>query len=204
MKTVKLSFSILNAWSKGQYEDAVSMYIGRDLPENPYLELGKLFHEKWEKHILETDTMPAELGGQELRDAKVEIKYQKIINMGDDYQILLRGVIDLQCVENGKVILQDHKCGLSKASAYVDSLQLDYYKLFVPNADIGRYACHNPYKCEALCQANNFKEHVCYGYGIKFLNEYNAENALNHILTYGSEMIMYLKYNKLLKDYKNA
>ncbi|MDQ5954071.1 MAG: hypothetical protein QG647_809 [Patescibacteria group bacterium] len=202
MRTVKLSFSILNAWSKGQFEDAISMYLGNPLPENPYLELGKLFHEKWEKHILDTNMMPPELGGQELEDAKTEIKYQKIIDMGDKYQILLRGVIDLQCVEDNNIILQDHKCGLTRASAYVDSLQLDYYKLLIPSANIGRYACHNPYKCEALCQAKNLKEHICYGYGIKFLTENNAENALNHIITYGSEMIQYLESNRLLKDYK--
>ena len=202
MKTIKLSYSIINAWASGNWEEAVSMYLGKDLPENPYLTLGKMFHEKWEKYILETSKMPDELGGQHIDNPIVETKYQKLISMGDKYQILLRGVIDLECVEDGEVILQDHKCGIGKASSYVDSMQLNYYKLLRPHATIGRYACHNPYKCEALCQAKKLDKHVCYGYGIKFLNDDNAENALNHIITYGSEIIQYLEVNKLLKDFK--
>lgn len=202
MKTIKLSYSIINAWASGNWEEAVSMYLGKDLPENPYLTLGKMFHEKWEKYILETSKMPDELGGQHIDNPIVETKYQKLISMGDKYQILLRGVIDLECVEDGEVILQDHKCGIGKASSYVDSMQLNYYKLLRPHATIGRYACHNPYKCEALCQAKKLDKHACYGYGIKFLNDDNTENALNHIITYGSEIIQYLEVNKLLKDFK--
>lgn len=202
MITVKLSYSVLNAWSKGNWEEAVSMYLGHDLPENPYLTLGKILHEKWEKHILKTSTMPDELGAQPIVNPLVEVKYQKIIAMGSKYQILLRGVIDLECIENGELIIQDHKCGVGKASSYVDSKQLDVYKLLRPKATIGRYACHNPYKCEALCQAKNLKKHVCYGYGIKFLDETNAENALNFIITYGGEMISYLETQKLIKDFK--
>jgi len=34
------------------------------------------------------------------------------------------------------------------------------------------------------------------------LTEDNAENALNHIITYGGEMIQYLESNRLLKNYK--
>lgn len=201
-KTLKLSYSILSNWSDGRWEDAVAMYLGKPLPENPYLTLGKMFHEKWEKYILETSKMPKELGGQDIVNPLVEVKYQKIISMGDEYQILLRGVIDLECVENNELILQDHKCGVGKASSYVDSMQLDYYRLLRPKATIGRYATHNPYKCEALCQAKKLEEHICYGYGIKFLNNDNAENALNHIVTYGGEMLQYLLVNKLFKDFK--
>lgn len=202
MKTVKLSYSILNAWSSGKYEDAIAMYLGKDIPENPYLELGKLMHEKWASHILKSGTMPPELGGQPLINPIVEQKYQKIIPMGAELQILLRGVIDLECEEPIGIIVQDHKCGIGKSSSYVDSLQLDYYKLLRPRVTLGRYACHNPYKCEVLCQEKKLEKHQCFGYGIKFLKKENAENALNHIQTYGGEIIEYLLANRLLKDYK--
>lgn len=203
MITVKLSFSILNAWSAGKFEDAIGMYLGKPLPENPYMELGKLMHEKWATDILTTKKMPPELGGQKLKKPIVEQKYQKIIPLGTKYQVLLRGVIDLECEEKIGVIVQDHKCGIGRCSGYVDSLQLDYYKLLRPVATVGRYACHNPYKCEAHCQKKKLKAHECYGYGIKFLTDANAENALNHIQTYASEMIQYLEVNKLLIDYKS-
>lgn len=203
MKTIKLSYSVLNAWSSGRFEDAIGMYLGKDLPENPYLELGKLMHELWATHILATKRMPPELGGQQLRKPIVEQKYQKLIPVGGKYQILLRGVIDLECTEPIGVIVQDHKCGTGRSASYVDTMQLDYYKLLRPGVTIGRYACHNPYKCEALCQRKQLKKHECYGYGIKFLTSENAENALNHILTYGSELIQYLEANNLVVDYKS-
>ena len=202
MTTVKLSFSILDHWAHGRFEEAISSYLGKEVPPTPYMELGKLFHEKWADEILETKRMPAELGGQKLKNPIVEQKYQKIIPMGSRYQILLRGVIDLECEEKIGIIVQDHKCGTGRCSSYVDKLQLDYYKLLRPNATIGRYACHNPYKCEALCQKKKLKKHECYGYGIKFLTEKNAEDALNHIITYGGEIIQYLEANNMIKDYK--
>lgn len=202
MKTFKVSYSILNSWANGGWEEAVSMYLGTDLPENPYLELGKQLHEKWEKYILETGEMPKELGGQKLVNPIVEQKYQKYIPLNEEYQILLRGVIDLQCIENNELLIQDHKCGVGRSSSYVDSMQLDYYKLLVPKATIGRYATHNPYKCEALCQNYNLEQHQCYGYGIKFLNHKNAENALNHIITFGTEMLNYLLVEKIFTDYQ--
>lgn len=202
MKTIKLSFSILNQWSQGNFEEAIGLYLGKDLPENPYLELGKLMHEKWATHILETRRMPDELGGQKLKNPIVEQKYEKIIPMGKDYRILLRGVIDLESTEQIGIVVQDHKCGIGRCSGYVDSKQLDYYKLLRPEATVGRYACHNPYKCEALCQKKKLKKHECYGYGIKFLTDRNAEEALNHVQTYGGEILQYLVANKLLIDYK--
>lgn len=201
MITVKLSFSILNSWSSGNFEDAIAMYLGKELPENPYFVLGKQMHERWEKHILKTGTMPPELGGQSLVNPVVEQKYQKVIPMGDKYQILLRGVIDLEAEEGADIIIQDHKCGVGRASGYTSSMQLDYYKFLRPKATLGRYACHNPYKCEVLCQKNNLEIHQCYGYGLKFLNEENAEKALNHIITYGGEIIQYLEANRLVKNY---
>lgn len=202
MITVKLSYSILNAYSEGRWEEAISMYLGKQLPENPYMELGKLMHEKWADEILETKRMPAELGGQKLKKPIVEQKYQKIIPMGEKYQILIRGVIDLECTEKIGIVVQDHKCGVGKSVSYVDKLQLDYYKLLRPQATIGRYACHNPYKCEAHCQKKKLKKHECYGYGIKFLTDEGAEKALNHIITYGGEIIQYLEANNMIKDYK--
>jgi hypothetical protein len=202
MKTVKLSFSVLNGWASGRFEDAIASYLGKPYPTTPYMELGKLMHERWATYILETKRMPPELGNQKLKNPIVEQKYEKIIPMGDNYQILLRGVIDLECEEPIGKIVQDHKCGVGRCAGYVDSMQLDYYKLLRPDVTLGRYACHNPYKCEAYCQKKKLKKHECFGYGIKFLTDQNAENALNHIQTYGGEMIQYLEANKLLIDYK--
>lgn len=194
MKTVKLSFSILSQWSQGRFEDAVASYLGKPLPPTPAMELGKLKHEIWANYITENKKLPPELGAKELVNPIVEQKWQKIIPFSDKYQILLRGVIDLED-EN---VITDHKCGLGTPSAYLNSLQLDYYKLLRPNATTGQYICHNPYKCGASCK----EEHNCFQIGVKFLNKENANNALEHIITFGGELIQYLEANKLIKDFK--
>ena len=46
--TVKLSYSILNAWAHGQWEQAVGYYVGQPLPATPEMELGRVKHEQWE------------------------------------------------------------------------------------------------------------------------------------------------------------
>lgn len=171
------------------------MYLGKGIPVTPAMELGKLKHQIWANHIQKYGSLPPELGGHDLTEPIVEQKWQKIIPFSDQYQILLRGVIDLE--DNG--VLVDHKCGLGTPSTYLDHLQLDYYKLLRPEATLGKYICHNPYKCDANCKGD---EHSCYQVGVKFLDDSNAEHALEHILTFGGELIQYLEVNKLIKDFK--
>lgn len=195
MKTIKLSHSILSAWASGQYEEAIGMYLGKDLPATPAMELGKLKHEIWEKYIIKNGSLPPELGGNKLVEPMTEQKWQKIIPLSDDYQILLRGVIDLEDED----VITDFKCGFSTPTSYLDKVQLDYYKLLRPNATVGQYICHNSYICDVSCKGD---EHKCYKVGIKFLDDKVAENALEHIITFGSEIIQYLEANKLIKDYK--
>lgn len=185
MKTVKLSYSILNAWAHPmRQEDAVGMYLGKPLPETPQLTLGKLKHEAWANHILQHRAIPDELGGGDLANPVVEEKYEKIIPLNEDYQILIRGMVDLVDGE----YLYDWKCGVGEPAAYVSTMQLDYYKLLLPQVKEGQYRCFNPYNKKVTI-------------GVKYLSEANAEAAVEHILTFGSEMIQYLEANKLLKDY---
>lgn len=203
MITIKLSYSILNAWAEKRFEDAIAMYLGKSIPDTPYFELGRIKHKLWERYTLQTDCLAPELGGGPLINPVVEQKWQKIIPLGNKYQILIRGVIDLETTdEKHGIILTDYKCGVGKATSYVDKWQLDMYKFLRPQASLGQYICHNPYKCEALCQKNPKEPHKCFGVGIKFLDNKNSEDALNNIITYGGEMIEYFESNKLIKDYK--
>jgi len=202
MITVKLSYSILNAWMEHKFEDAINMYLGKPLPDTPYLELGKVKHEIWAKYTQRTRELHPELGGGKLTDSLVEQKWQKLIPFNSNYQILIRGIIDLESVENKELTLTDYKCGIGKPSAYVDKWQLDLYKLLRPQANMGRYICHDPYKCDALCSKTPNEPHQCYTVGIKFLSDKNAEKALENIYTFGGEIIQYLEFNKLIQDYK--
>lgn len=187
MKTVKLSYSILSAWEKRRFEDAIAMYLGKDLPATPYMELGKLKHKQWADYTMKTGKVHNDFGFEKVTNPIVEQKYEKIIPFSHNIQILIRGVIDL---EDGDIIT-DYKCGSSTPSAYVDGWQLDLYKLLRPNAKIGQYLCYNPYN-------------KMVSKGIKFLSDKNAERAIENIITHGGELIDYLQINKLLKDYKEV
>jgi hypothetical protein len=185
MKTLKLSHSILAAWKESRYEDAVGYYLGKDLPATPAMDLGKLYDQKWTAEVDRTGRLPDELGGDELDNPRTQIKYQLRIPLGDDYEILLRGVPDV--ITDDHII--DFKCGRTEANGYVGKMQLDYYSLFLPDRLTGIYICFNPYRKTTTR-------------GIKFLSQENRDNALNDIVTFGGEMLEYLLANRLFRDWK--
>lgn len=185
MKTLKLSYSIISNWKQGRYEEAVGQYLGKPLPATDAMELGKLYDQKWNEHIEANGTLPDELGGGPLVEPRVQRKYQVMIPFTDDYQILLRGVLDIEEPHR----ITDNKCGRTEAISYVDHTQLDYYSIFKPNATEGVYRCYNPYMGTLTV-------------GIKYLSQENRDRAVEEIVTYGGEILDYLLANKLFIDYK--
>lgn len=185
MKTLKLSHTIISLWKEGRYEEAIGIYIGKPFVATPQMELGKLYDKKWNDYILKNNCLPDELGGCSLNQPQVQKKYQVILPLSDEYEILLRGVPDL--TDEDTII--DFKCGRTESNGYVGKMQLDYYALFIPTATTGIYRCFNPYTNKLTI-------------GVKFLSEENRENAINEIVTYGGEILQYLLANKLFIDYK--
>lgn len=184
MITIKLSYSILRAWEQYQYEQAVAYYLGKPVPATPAMELGKAYDELWTKHIIANNTLPDELGGGRLLNPQPQTKYQKLLPLNDEYQILFRGVPD--CPDEHTIY--EFKCGMTEATQYLDGWQADAYKLLYPHANIAKYLCYNPY----------FNKHTV---GIKFLGRASGEYALNKIYSLGTELIDYLIVNKLVRDY---
>lgn len=182
--TIKLSYTILNNWKQGRFEEAVAQYLGKPIIATPAMELGKVKHSLWEQYINKTGSLPEELGGGRLTAPITEQKYEKLIPLGK-YNILVRGVIDLEELAT----ITDFKVGLTPPSTYLNGWQLDMYKLLRPEAKVGRIICFNPYT-------------NTYSVGIKFLSSKQAENALENIITYGSELIDYLASQRLLRDYQ--
>lgn len=185
MITVKLSHTILDAWYRGRWEDALSFYLGQDVPPTPPMILGRLKDEIWTKHAQETGQLHPELGGSKLNQPILQQKYEKLIPLSDDLQILLRGRPDVW----DKPIIRDFKCGRTKPSQYLSSFQLPIYKLLLPEAAMGIYDCFNPYTGQ-------------YSIGVKYLGPEDAEKALEFVVTYGADFINYLQAEKKLIDYR--
>jgi len=186
MKTLKLSYSIISNWKQGRYEEAIGQYLGKPLPATDAMELGKLYDEKWNRYIEKHKALPPELGGEPLDpQVRVQKKYQAVIPFNDEYQILLRGVLDIDEPER----ITDNKCGRTEAISYVDQTQLDYYSIFKPKAKTGIYRCFNPYLNTLTV-------------GVKYLSDKNREHAIEEIVTFGGEILEYLLANKLFIDYQ--
>jgi hypothetical protein len=132
-----------------------------------------------------TGALPAELGGWPLTAPVTQRKYQKRIPVNDELDILLRGVPD--CLDGS--LVYEWKSGLTSASNYVDSLQTDVYKLLIPHITEAVYVVWNPYT-------------DTHEVGVKSLKRSNAEAALDFVLTFGLELIDYLKSQRLLKNYE--
>ena len=109
--TVKLSWSILSAWSQGQQEQAIGYYLGKDMPATPAMELGKLKHSEYELFAVKNKALPNELGGDRLINPLIEKKHERLLEFSDKYQILIRGILD---VEDGARGI-DYKVGKGKA-----------------------------------------------------------------------------------------
>ncbi len=186
MITVKLSYSILNTWKQKRYEEAVGQYLGKPFPATPQMELGKVMHELFEKETLETGQLPKILNLQyTLKDPQVEIKSELLVPLSDRYQILMRGIPDLY---DNKTIYE-YKVGKSAPGDTIDGWQLDMYNLFHKDAEKGIVICYNPYTKTTQV-------------GVKYLGQHTIDNAIENIITYGSEMIDYLETQKLIVNYE--
>lgn len=202
--TVKLSWSTLNTWAKGDHETAVQYYLGKTVPATQAMELGDAYHKKWAQHIEQTNTIPdelippedRELGLNKLSKPLVERFYGVTIPFSDELEIYLISRIDLV----DELVVRDWKCGTSSPSSHISGLasQLSYYQLALAGNGIdvteGRIVCFNPYS-HAL------------QVGVQFLDKETKAAALEHIFTFGGAMIDYLQSQKssdgkpLLKDY---
>lgn len=187
MKTLKLSYSIISNWKQGRYEEAVGQYLGKPLPATDAMELGKLYDQRWNEHIEAHGTLPDELGGEPLVDPRVQRKYQVMIPFTDKYQILLRGVLDIEEPHR----ITDNKCGRTEAISYVDQTQLDYYSIFKPDISEGLYRCYNPYMNTLTV-------------GVKYFSQETRDNTIEEIVTFAGEILDYLLANKLFIDYKES
>lgn len=189
MQTFKVSHSILSNWRAGRFEEAVGMYLGKDLPATPAMELGSLYDKKWTAEIEKTGCMPLELGGEPLDNPRTQTKYQLVLPFSEEYQMLLRGVLDIDEPKR----ITDLKCGRTTATGYMKNgvTQLDYYSLFKKDATEGHFVCFNPYTMDVTR-------------GIKFFDHKTREGAIEDILTYGGEMLDYLLSNRLFKNYEGV
>lgn len=134
----RASFTILDMWTSGNWEQAIKAYFKLEKFVTPEMQAGREWHEKWAKHVLETKTMPIEFGGAPL---KAPIAEQKTVIPIYDWLDLV-GIID--CYDTPTVY--EWKTGKSSSETYAGSRQGGIYamlatlsKKYVERVEIHHY-----------------------------------------------------------------
>lgn len=135
---LKISYSIINLWQKGDVSGVIEALHGHWHEQTEAMLYGIEKHKEWELYTNRTNKLPEVFGNTELLKPKTE-QYRKAQVM--DW-LWLSGVADLQYGENGEVIV-DYKTGKTTASSYANSLQVGCYKVLFPEAKIFKFLCYN-------------------------------------------------------------
>lgn len=115
----RASYTILDQWTSGNWEQAIKMYFKLDKFVTRAMEDGRQWHEQWAKHVMETKTLPAEFGGGKLI---APIAEQKTVVHLQPWLDLV-GVID--CYD--KPIIYEWKTGKQSSEVYAGSKQGGIY-----------------------------------------------------------------------------
>lgn len=178
---LRVSYSILSAWARGDYDRALSMYFREETPTTPAMELGKKMHDKWEKEIEKTKSMPAVFGGRPLEKHTTENRTKRELMLNDWLQLV--GVLDLMEGTTGR----DWKCGRTTATSYANGYQHKVYQILYPKLNRFEYYAYNPYDKSATM-------------AIVHLTDKSLEDGVEWVITYASDFRAYLENNNLIKE----
>lgn len=180
---MRVSYSILSNWARGNYEDAVNTYLGHYPAATPAMEAGKYWHKKWERDGRQTGCLPEIFGGRKLDSPKFELDTKKVIMLADWIQLV--GVFDV--LEPG--IGTDYKSGSSPSSAYANGFQHKVLQILEPSLKRFDYHGFNQYTNEVTMS-------VCH------LTQKTLEEGIEYVITHASDMRSYLEQNNLVKEVK--
>jgi hypothetical protein len=183
---IKVSYSILNAWATGKYEDAIKYFFKLDVIQTPAMKEGSEYHKRWENEIRNTKKLPEVFGSKQLINPSAEQYIKVEVN---DW-LILSGKID--CYD--KPTIYEFKTGRQTSEDIARSKQPGVYavlstlnKQYVDRAEIYCFNQHLKNDNKSM--------------SIVYLTDTVLEDALNWIETIAGEMRNYLEQNKLFEKY---
>lgn len=181
----RASFSVLNLWASGNWEDAVKAYFKLDRFVTRAMAEGQEYHAEYEKHIKETKTLPEVFGYRVLINPKPEEKL--VVKLYDWLEVVC--VID--CLDAPTIY--EFKTGISSSQTYANTMQCPLYAfiatmagIYVDRAEIHHYDQHAK---EA-------------DMSIVWITDAVLKQAQEWLETYASEMHHYLLENDLYNQLK--
>lgn len=183
---IKVSYTILNAWASGKYEDAIKYFFRLDVTQTPAMKEGQEYHKRWENEIQATKKLPEVFGSKQLISPSPE----QYIKVDVNNWLVLSGKID--CYD--KPTIYEFKTGRQTSEDIARSKQPGVYavlstlnKQYVDRAEI---YCFNQH-------VKNDNKSM----SIVYLTDQVLEDSLNWIETIAGEMRNYLEQNKLFEKY---
>lgn len=180
---IRVSYSILSSWARGDIERAVAPYAGIEIEPTKAMEYGKKKHADWEKETKRTGRLPRRFGGRKLSSPKLELSTKKVRKLTD--WCYLSGVLD---VLDGDTAI-DYKTGKTPASEYMSSRQHECYQILYPNITRFEYHCCN--------QHLRRKDDGYITMSIVYLTKNTMREGLEWVLTMAAELREYLINNGL-------
>ena len=184
---IKVSYTILNAWSQGKYEDAIKYLYKIDVVQTPQMKAGSEWHKKWETEIQATGKLPELFGGKQL----IKPSPEQYIKVDVNEWLILSGKID--CYD--KPTIYEFKTGRQTSEDIVRSKQVGVYgvlstlnKQYVDRAEI---YCYNQY-----LQNDNKSMSIVH------ITDKVLEDSLNWIQTIAGDIKNYIEQNKLYEKYQ--
>ena len=121
MKKLRISYTLLSYWSKGQVDQAVSYYLKLPQEDTQAMREGREWGKKNEDEMNKNKQMIKEFLGIKLTDPKPEQKFE--VNYSDHFDL----VIVPDCLDG--TTLYETKTGKRSSVSYLSSPQLALYYL---------------------------------------------------------------------------
>lgn len=128
MGKLRCSYSLLNAWSTGHQQEAISNYLHLEQEKTPQQIHGLDVHKAWQDEIMKNKKMTF---GKSKFTFKNPIVEKEIIKDYND-RWLVKGYVD--CIDND--LIYEFKTGVTSSAQYSNTFQIPFYFMLCELAGI--------------------------------------------------------------------
>lgn len=188
MTKIRLSYSLLSTWARGDVDRAVSTYFHLNDYTSPELEDGIKFHEDIGLYITQNEKLPEWLLSEPT--SEVESEQEIIVEYNEMFDI--KTIFD--AYEPLRARLYEFKSGVRPSSEWARSFQLPLYFLTAEIAGI-------PIDMAYLIHYNQYRDEK--DLTVVHNTELLRDKARQYIDAYGPEIYKYFKENGILSAKSN-
>lgn len=186
MNKIRASYSYLNLWASGQWEQAIKAYFKLDKFITREMAYGSELHDTWQKHVEATKRLPDVFGGTPLASPRCEEKL--VIPVYDWLDLVIKpDLIDAP-------VIHEFKSGTAESDEYARSRQGALYA-------VGLTLVKTPVKWIDIHAYNQYSKRATFSRVVltrKLLTEGLewVEKVGREMFTYFEEQDLWSKYGK--------